>query len=154
MTPSKTTPSEKDTHKELAEERLNQLTYLQADFENYKKQFDKEKQHITKLANENLINDLLVILDDFDNALKHAQKDTEEHKGLKLIHNKFIHILNGFGLTPIHTKDKPFDPHYHEVVSTEPSDKEEGTIIEEIQKGYTLHSKVIRPSKVKIAEKH
>ena len=76
----------------LAEEYLNHLKYLQADFDNYRKQFDKEKESIIKLANENLIKELIIILDDFEQALKQIENEKNK-EGLILLHKKFFKIL-------------------------------------------------------------
>jgi molecular chaperone GrpE len=139
-----------DIQKEL-EEKLNQLKYLQADFDNYKKQFEKEKEIIIKLANENLIKELIIILDDFEQALKQIENEKNK-EGLELLHKKFFNILEKHGLKKIEALGNKFDPNFHEALMKEISDKENGTIIEELQKGFMLKSKVIRPSRVKIAE--
>ncbi|OGJ16669.1 nucleotide exchange factor GrpE [Candidatus Pacearchaeota archaeon RBG_13_36_9] len=137
--------------KKSAEERLNQLKYLHADFDNYRKQFEKEKCQIIKLANENLIRELIAVLDDFDASInsRGAGKDKE---GLMLIEKKFFKILEKHGLKRIESLGKKFNPHLHEVLCKECSDRGEDEILEEIQKGYTLDSKVIRASKVKVAK--
>jgi len=135
----------------LAEERLNQLKYLQADFDNYRKMLEREKEEIIKMANENLIRELLIIIDDFERVLQ--QMDNGKSKeGLMLLHRNFFKILQNHGLKQIEALGKKFDPYYHEVVLKEESDEEDGIILEELQKGFMLRSKVIRPSKVKIAE--
>ena|SRR3989344_3472787 len=135
----------------LAEEYLNHLKYLQADFDNYRKQFDKEKESIIKLANENLIKELIIILDDFEQALKQIENEKNK-EGLILLHKKFFKILEFHGLRQIESLGKKFDPNFHEALSKEISDAEENTILEEFQKGFMLKFKVIRSSKVKIAE--
>lgn len=135
----------------LAEERLNRLKYLQADFDNYRKKFDKEKEEIIRLANENLIKELIIILDDFEQALKLIENEKNK-EGLELLHKKFFKILEDNGLKQIEALGKKFDPNFHEVLMKEISGAEEGIILEEIQRGFMLQSKVIRPSKVKIAE--
>lgn len=141
----------KDT-KKLAEERLNQLKYLQADFENYRKKFDKEKAQIIKLANENLIKELIVILDDYDASLR-ITKNKENKEGLERLHKKFFQILEKHGLKQIEGLGKKFNPEFHEVLCKELSKHNEDEIIEEIQKGYLLCSKIIRTSKVKISKR-
>ena len=136
----------------LAEERLNQLHYLQADFDNYRRWSEREKGSVIALANENLIRDLLVILDDFERALPALELE-ENREGMSMIHRKLMKILDEYGLQPIECVGKKFDPNLHEVLCKERCEQEFDTIIEEIGKGYHLKSKVIRPSKVKIAEK-
>jgi molecular chaperone GrpE len=142
---------ELDEQTRLAEDRLNRLKYLQADFDNYRKWSEKEKTAIIALANEHLITDLLVILDDFDQALPSLELE-QNRQGMLMIQKKIVRILNEYGLHPIECVGKKFDPHFHEVICRERSNEETNTILEEIGKGYQLKSKVIRPSKVKIAE--
>jgi len=139
--------------KGLAEERLNHLKYLQADFDNYRKKFDKEKENIIKLSNENLIQELIIILDDFDSSIK-LMENEDNKEGVKILYKKFFNILQKNGLKQIEALGKKFDPNFHEVLCRELSEKEDNEIIEEIQKGYLLNLKVIRPAKVKISEKN
>jgi molecular chaperone GrpE len=135
----------------LAEERLNQLKYLQADFDNFRRWNAKEKEVLTDLANERLIHDLLVILDDFERALP-ALEQEKNREGMQMVYKKLIKILTDYGLEPIECVGKKFDPHYHEALCREQCGKETDTVLEDLGKGYRLKSKVIRPSKVKIAE--
>ena len=135
----------------LAEERLDHLKYLQADFDNYRKKFDKEKEYIIKLSNENLIQELIIILDDFDNSIK-LMGNEKDKEGISRLYRKLFKMLEKHGLKHIDALGKKFDPNLHEVLAKEKSEKEEGTITEEIQKGYLLDSKVIRYTKVKISE--
>jgi molecular chaperone GrpE len=135
----------------LAEERLNRLKYLQADFDNYRKWSEKEKGAVIALANEYLIKDLLVILDDFERALPSLEQEKNK-EGILMIQKKLLKILAGYGLHPIDCVGKKFDPNFHDVLCKEQCDKDPDTVINEIGKGYQLKSKVIRPSKVVIAE--
>ncbi len=143
--------TELDKKTRLAEERLNQLKYLQSDFENYRKWSEKEKESIIVLANENLIKDLLITLDDFERALPSLEQEKNK-AGMEMIYKNFAKILSAYGLQPIDCVGKKFDPHFHEVLCTEKCANEQNTVLEELGKGYRLKSKVIRPSKVKIAE--
>ncbi len=143
--------SELDEKTLVAEERLNRLKYLQSDFDNYRKWSEKEKGAIIALANENLIKDLLVILDDFERALP-ALEQEQNRAGVGMVQKKFLKILASYGLQPIECLGKKFDPHFHEVLCKEQCDKEPDTVMSEIETGYQLKSKVIRPSKVLIAE--
>jgi Molecular chaperone GrpE (heat shock protein) len=140
----------KQTH--LAEERLNDLNYLQTEFDNYRKWSEKEKEFIITLANENLIKDLLVILDDFERALPSLEQEKIK-EGIGMIYTKMVKILADYGLEPIECVGQKFDPNFHEALCREQRDEEPDTIVDEIGKGYRLKSKVIRPSKVIIAEK-
>ena len=135
----------------LADERLNHLKYLQADFDNFRKWSEKEKASIIALANENLIKDLLVILDDFEQALPSLELE-QNREGMQMIQKKMVKILKEYGLQSIEGVGKKFDPQFHEAVYKERSHEEANTILEDIGKGYQLRSKVIRPAKVKIAE--
>jgi molecular chaperone GrpE len=140
-----------ETQTKLAEDRLNQLKYLQADFDNYRKWHEKEKVSVISLANESLIKDLLVILDDFDLALPSLENE-QNKEGLFMIRKKMMKILSEYGLQPIECEGKRYDPNLHEVISKEKCQQESGIILEDFCTGYLLRSKVIRPSKVKIAE--
>lgn len=134
-----------------AEERLRQLQYLQADFDNFRKWTTREKEAITTLANERLISDLLVILDDFERALPAIEQEKNK-EGMLMVYKKLQKILAGYGLEPIDCVGRKFDPLTHEALCKEQCSAESGTVLEDLGKGYRLKSKVIRPSKVKIAE--
>ncbi len=131
------------------------LLRLQAEFENYKKQLDRQKGEFAERANESLIKDLLGVLDDFERALMEKQKkgDKELLRGLELIYKNLFKVLEERGLKPIEVSGKKFDPYYHEVLLQEDSSKEGGVILEELQKGYLLNGKIIRHSKVKVSKK-
>jgi len=135
----------------LAEDRLNRLKYLQSDFDNYRKWSEKEKNATIALANESLIKDLLVILDDFEQALP-ALEGEQNREGIGMIQKKMVKILGEYGLESIEGIGKKFDPQFHEAICKEKSNEEAYTILEDISRGYKMKSKVIRPSKVKIAE--
>ena len=135
----------------LAEDSIKKLRYLQADFDNYRKWAEKEKGAIIALANENLIKDLLVVFDDLERALPSLGQEKNK-VGIEMIYKNFNKILCAYGLQPIACLGKKFDPHLHEALCTEKCSKEQNTVLEELEKGYQLKSKVIRPSKVKIAE--
>ncbi|MDP2926271.1 MAG: nucleotide exchange factor GrpE [Nanoarchaeota archaeon] len=143
---------ELEEYKRLAEERFDKLKYLQADFDNYRKKFDKEKESIIRLANENLIQELIVILDDFESSIRLTENDKNK-EGSLLMKKKFFDLLQKHGLKEIESLGKKFDPNFHDVLCKELSEHDDDVVIEEIQKGYTLCSKVIRPTKVKISKK-
>lgn len=134
-----------------AEERLRQLKYLQADFDNFRKRYEKERVQITEFANARLVEDLLVILDDFERALPSLEQE-KNRQGMEMIYKNLQKILSSYGLQPIDCLGKKLDPHFHEALCTEKCGKEQGTILEDLGKGYCLKDRVIRPSKVKIAE--
>lgn len=135
----------------LAEERLNQVKYLQADFDNFRKWHAKEKDAITALANERLIHDLLGILDDFERALPLLEQEKNK-EGMQMVYKNLVKILADYGLEPIECVGKKFDPNLHEALFRERCGEKTDIILEDLAKGYRLKSRVIRPSKVKIAE--
>lgn len=126
---------------------------LQAEFLNYKKRVEKEKLDIYKNASVKLISDLLPILDDFDRALSHADETNSFMDGIKLIVKRLEECLQKEGLEVIETLNTDFDPNYHHAVMMEETDEvESGKIFEEVQKGYKVNGKVIRPAMVKVAK--
>lgn len=129
-----------DEKTDLAEERLNRLKYLQADFDNYRKWSEKEKGAIIALANEDLIKDLLVILDDFERALPSLEKEKNK-EGVLMIQKKLLKILAGYGLHPIDCVGKKFDPNFHDVLCREQCTREPDTVVNEIGKGYQTEIK-------------
>ena len=142
---------ELDEARKLAEERLTRLQYLQADFDNYRKSLEREREQVIQHAGETLVRDLLPVLDDLERALPSLSQE-KNREGFGLFSRKLHKILENHGLRSIESHGKRFDPNFHEAIAKEESDKDEGTILEEYQRGYLLRSKVIRPSRVKIAE--
>ncbi len=132
-------------NKEKDSNYLEQLQRLQAEFDNFRKRTEKEKYELLKNANEDLIVKLLGVLDNFELALEHV-----EDKGIKMIYSELYSILEKEGLNIIKTEGE-FDPKIHEAIIQEEG-KENEKIVEELQKGYILNDKVIRPSKVKITK--
>ena len=135
-----------------------QLLYLQADFENYRKRVERDKIEFRATANEGLILDLLDAYENLERALDAAKKcDAQSDriaKGLEMVYGQMKAVLGKYGLKPIEAAGKPFDPRVMEAVMQEVSaDAEEDTVLEEFQRGYTLSSKVIRCSKVKVSRK-
>jgi len=147
--------SKEDLIKDLKEDQIKDLTEtlqrLQAEFENYKKRIEKEKAEFTDFCKAELIKKLLPIIDNFELALKN-EADEEFKKGVELIYAQLFEVLENEGLKPIDCSNKKFDPYCHEALIQEESDKESGTVIEELQKGYLLKDKVIRHAKVKVAK--
>ena len=134
----------------------NKYLRLCADFDNARKRWDKDRQDLIKFANTSLIKNLLVIVDEFEHALRaieeHSQCDEAIIKGVKLTYNNLLSVLNKEGLKVIEAKGKRFDPHIHEIVGqVEDLNVEEHTVVDEIQKGYLLGDSLLRTSKVIIA---
>lgn len=136
-------------YEELSNQYLDLAKRIQADFDNYKKRIQKEKDEIVKCANENLICELLSTLDDLERAISTSCSCDELKMGVNHIYNNLMSLLHSYGLREITSHDK-FDPQYHEAMAIEQG--EDGKILEVYQKGYLLGSKVIRHSKVKVAK--
>lgn len=138
------------------EEFYDRLIRLQADFENYKKRIDKERQEFYLYALSEVIREILPTIDDLERALeKSDSKDIESYQqGIELIYNNLRETLEKIGLQPIKTKEQTFDPHYHEALFLEETDQyQENQILEEYQKGYMLKDRLLRPAVVKVAVK-
>jgi len=132
-----------------AEANLAGWQRTQADFMNYKRRSDQEKSDICKFANAELLCCVLPVLDDMERAFSHLpeeMEDTEWADGIRLIARKLRSSLEAQGLSPIEAMGKPFDPNFHEAMREDKG--ESGIVIEEVERGYTLHDRVIRPSKV------
>jgi len=143
----------RDNGKEL-EEMKNTLLRLQAEFENYKKRVEKDNEAVRKFASMNLIKNILPVLDSFELALKNTKDKEKFVSGVEMVYAQFLQVLKSEGLEKIDALNKKLDPFMHEVLLKEEcSDKEEDTVIEELQKGYTLKGEVIRHSKVKVCKK-
>jgi molecular chaperone GrpE len=138
-----------DERAALLEERLLRLA---ADFDNYKKRAARERAEYVTHANERLVKELLPILDDLERALTAASEHQEAalEEGVALVHRSLASLLERQGLKAISTAGK-FDPHVHEALLSQPSEAEEGSVIDVVQKGYTLGDRVVRPARVVIA---
>jgi molecular chaperone GrpE len=135
------------------EDYHSQLLRLQADFDNYKKRSEKQVKEYIKYANEGLILKVIDAYEDLERALK-ADESHDLKEGVEMIHKKLKNILEGEGLCEIEASGEKFDPYKHEALMVEDhNDYDEGTVIEELGKGYTLDSKVIKYSKVKVCKK-
>jgi molecular chaperone GrpE len=145
----------KEHLKKAEQERAEYLALAQrakADFINYKREQEAKISEIIKFANEGLILDFLPVLDSFELAIKHLAGDEESDKdnGIEQLNNQLENILKSNGVEEINAVGEKFNPELHESIEVVEGEGEPDQIIEEVQKGYTLHGKVIRPSKVKI----
>lgn len=140
-----------------AKELYDRLLRVSADFENYKKRAQKDKEEFRKIANEALLEELLPVLDNFDRALQHAEKDTDpKHvlQGVVMIRKLFEDTLKKHGVTDIHSLGEKFDPNKHEAIAFEETDdKEEGIVVEVYRHGYLLHGRLLQPATVKITKR-
>ena len=136
---------------------LDQLLRTKAEFMNYQKRMVKESESTSQFAVQSLILDFLPELDNFDRALKLADSSKDIDKfveGIKLIEEQLFKVLGKYGVEPIETVGKPFDPNLHEAVMEEENNEmPHHTIIDEFQRGFLLKERVIRPSKVKVSKK-
>jgi len=131
-----------------------QYQRLAADFENYKRRTRQELADRTQYANEELLRKLLPILDNFKRVLDHAPEGIDRNwfEGVKLVARQFEETLQAQGLSTIPAVGEKFDPSQHEAIASEETDElEEGTVVEEMQPGYRLHNRVLRPTLVKVA---
>jgi molecular chaperone GrpE len=146
-----------EEEKKRAENYLNRLKYLQADFENYQKRIEKEKKEIINQEKTRIVARLLVVLDELELAIKNG-KDTQEKdillEGVEMVFNKLQKLLCEEGLCEIEALGKPFNPELHEATLIVQTDEHpNNTVIEEMRKGFVLNGKVVRPSTVKVAKK-
>ncbi|HLH29990.1 MAG TPA: nucleotide exchange factor GrpE [Terriglobia bacterium] len=155
-----TIPPEQQEVESLKRERddlFDRLLRKQAEFENFKKRMDREKSEYVQFASAELMKELLNALDSFDLAIRNAAADKAGHnmlRGFELIYKQIQDTMTRFGLKPLEAKGKPFDPNFHQAVSTKPvKDVEENTVIEEMRKGYTLNGRLLRPAMVTVSVK-
>ncbi|MCS7280520.1 MAG: nucleotide exchange factor GrpE [Desulfobacterota bacterium] len=138
-------------------ELKERLLYLQADFENYKKLKQKEKQDIIRYGNEVLIKELLPVIDNLERALDHAQRTCDIkgiEEGVRLTLNQFLRVLEKAGVTRIECVGQKFDPNLHEAFTEEErTDCEPGTVLCEFQKGYLLGGRLLRPAMVCVSKR-
>lgn len=140
------------TDKEQAEQYLANWQRSQADFANFKKRTEQERAEFSKFANSVLMGSLLPVIDDFERALGNAseQIDTGWIEGIELIYRKLLTEMESQGLSKIEADGQDFDPNFHQAVLYEEGD--EGKVIEELQKGYMLHDRLLRPTMVKVGK--
>jgi molecular chaperone GrpE len=134
------------------DELFDRLQRLAAEFDNFRKRNARENAALAERANERLVKELIPILDDLGRALEAASEHQEAklEEGVRLVHRAMSDLLKKEGLAEIETEGK-FDPHIHEALLSQPSDAEEGSVIEVVQKGYKLGDKVLRPARVVVA---
>ena len=135
-----------------AQQHLDDLKRLAADFDNYRKRVAREQEALSTRAAERLVKELLPIVDDLERALEAAEEHEEAklEEGVRLVQRQLASVLEREGLAEIETNGK-FDPHVHEALLSQPSEAEEGLVIEVLQKGYRLGDRVLRPARVIVA---
>ena len=134
------------------EEKKNQYLRLQADFENFRRRTRQEKEELGNVVTQTILKDMLPLLDNFERALASDNKDSEGfHKGVEMIYSQFAEALKKNGLEYIETEGKKFDPNFHQaVMRVQNPDLEDETIAAELQKGYIVKGRVVRPSMVQV----
>jgi molecular chaperone GrpE len=134
------------------DELLNDLKRVAADFENYRKRVARDQESLVARAHERLVKELLPVLDDLERALAAAEEHEEAklEEGVRLVHRELKDALDREGLAEIETNGR-FDPHVHEALLSQPSEAEEGSVLEVVQKGYRLGDRVLRPARVVVA---
>ncbi|HZG76907.1 MAG TPA: nucleotide exchange factor GrpE [Paenibacillus sp.] len=149
--------SELEAAKRLAEDNYQRYLRTQADFDNFRRRARTEKEEFAKYASQKLIEGLLPIVDNFDRAVaaSREQRDFESlAKGVEMIQRQLAQLLEGEGLRAIEAVGHPFNPELHQAIMQVPAEEggESGVVVEELQKGYLLKEKVIRPAMVKVTE--
>lgn len=138
-----------------SEEYMQRLARSQADFDNFRKRTIREKEELGKYASSKLIAELIPVIDNFGRALDtRPEGEASESfvKGVEMIYRQFDSVLQAEGLTTMETVGQPFNPEFHQAVMQVESDEhEEGIVVEELQKGYMLKDKVLRPAMVKVS---
>ncbi|RUT36643.1 nucleotide exchange factor GrpE [Paenibacillus zeisoli] len=137
------------------QEHQQRFLRSQADFDNFRRRTQKEKEELGKYASAKLITELLPVVDNLDRALAAVKENAEAEsfsKGVDMIFRQLEGILSAEGLTPMNSVGQPFNPEYHQAIMQVESDEyEEGIVVEEVQKGYLLKDKVLRPAMVKVS---
>jgi molecular chaperone GrpE len=140
--------------REQSDEHLRGLQRTAADFANYRRRVDEEREGLSQFSNALLIGKLLAVLDDFDRALENVPEDMHEGwvDGVRLVERKLRGVLEAEGVSQIDAIGQPFDPNLHEaVVYEETADHPDNQVIGELQRGYRLRDRVLRPSLVRVA---
>src|SRR5918996_1173935 len=135
------------------DEYLADLKRVAAEFENYRKRAVRDQESLAARAHERLVKELLPVLDDLERALEAASEheEGEVEEGVRLVQRELQEALGKEGLVEIETNGN-FDPHVHEALLSQPSEQDDGAILEVLQKGYRLGDRVLRPARVVISE--
>jgi molecular chaperone GrpE len=139
-----------------AKENEQKFIRLYAEFDNFRKRTNREKDEQIRFSHEQVIKDILPVLDDLDRALSHASSSAEIPiliEGVQLVKKHLMSALEKYGLTPFDSLGEPFDPHVHEAVSHEESSEyPPDSVVTEYRKGYLLHGKLVRPALVAVSK--
>ncbi|MGZ3652275.1 MAG: nucleotide exchange factor GrpE [Bdellovibrionota bacterium] len=162
-TPTNGTPSPAALAEELQlklQESEKKYLYLYSEFENFRRRIERDRLDYIKFGHEGFLKELLQVLDNFERALAHAKSQGGEKgsplalvvQGIEMIHYQFAEALKAQGVTAVPSVGQKFDPTLHEAVGEEESKSEPGTIVKEMQKGYQLHGRLLRPARVVVAK--
>lgn len=150
-------PGAKELTAELEKEKERVLR-LSAELENYKKRMEKELNQFKKYANESLLKQLLTVIDNLERAIATAEKESDSEsngllEGIKMTHDEILKLLKTFSVEPVKAEGEPFDPTYHQAVTQEETaEYPDNTVVRELQKGYLMHDRLIRPSMVVVSK--
>lgn len=140
-----------------AKQSYERFLRVSADFENYKKRSSREMSEFRKYANESILSELLCVVDNLERAISSSAKDDKVNScivdGINLTLNEFKKVFEKYGVKPIESLCKPFDPNFHQAMMQEENNEHpENTVINELQKGYTIHDRLLRPSMVVVSK--
>jgi len=139
-----------------SKENYDRVLRVSAEFENYKKRTSRELEEFRKFANQSLIKELLSVVDNLELAMNstngHQTIDQSLLQGLEMTHKEILKVFEKFNVKPIEAKGQVFDPTFHEAVMQEETDEvDPNTVVNELQKGYLIHNRLLRPSMVVVA---
>ena len=142
---------------EQLEAEKDRVLRLSAEFENYKKRKQRELDDFKKFANETVFKNFLNVVDNLERAIAAAEEAPDEGgllEGVKLTHKEILKLFENFNVKPVDAKHQPFDPNFHQAVTQEETDEfPENTVTTVLQKGYTMHDRLIRPAMVVVSKK-
>ncbi len=140
----------------IKKEHMDRIKRLQADFENYKKRVQKEREELVRLLEDHVLLELIPLYDNFERAFRHFTRNNDKDafiEGIEKIFSQFHEFLNRKGIEPIKAMGEPFDPAKHDALITVESDGAPNIVLEEFERGYLRNGRVIKPSRVKVSKK-
>jgi len=140
--------------REQIDELNTRVLRLTADYDNYRKRAQREKEDVRQFANQGLLEKLLPVLDNFEMAITAVKEaDPSIKDGVQMIYDQLFAVLKDSGMEPIDAMGEPFDPNLHEALSQEEtSDANEGAVVQQVQRGYKLNDRLVRPARVVVAK--
>ncbi len=146
---------------EKLQESEKKYLYLYAEFENFRRRTERDRLDFLKFGHEGYLREVLQVVDNFERAISHAKTLGGENggglkqvcQGIEMIHFQMMEVLRNQGVAGLTAVGAKFDPNLHEAVGEEEAEAEAGTVLKEMQKGYTLHGKLLRPARVIVAKK-